>query len=496
MPGLLPVGASQTVARHLTPEPERQLPQDPVQWNREQGVWVWSKPAEIMRSVQAHRHTAVPAGFDVSKTFTAAGIAAHWIEAHPPGSARVWSSAPTDDQVKANLWFEIGRMHRRANLPGRITLNAEWYIGPRGGEELIGRGRKPADLVDKEQAMQTFSGAHAQYMLVILDEAGGIPDWMWDAAEGLAANDSSRILAIGNPGPSDTRFAEVCAPGSGWNVIKVSVFDSPNFTGEAVPQLVKDVLVSRTWEEERRERWGVDNPLYRSRALAEFSDSSDDINVITPALIRKAHALELPGVEAGAFALDVARMGADKSELYRDRGGVIRHVQSWRKTDTAEMRFAVMAITLRLPDVPIVVDADGLGAGTYDEMKRAGRKVVPYTATAPVSQPKRFDSRRAEMWWSFREEIEDGLIDLDPADEELAAQLQQPRWWLTAKNKIAVETKDDMRTRGKPSPDKADAAIMAHFGVRFPSVYGGSSVGGVRPVRKQPITAGLKGRAM
>lgn len=497
--GLLPVGASATVARHLTPEPERELPQDPVEWAKEQGVWVWSRPREIMRSVQQHRHTAVPAGFDVSKTFTAAWLAAWWIEGHPPGTARVWSSAPTDDQVKANLWFEIGRAHRKAQLPGRITLNAEWYTGPRGGEELVGNGRKPADLVDKEQAMQTFSGAHAQYMLVILDEAGGLPDWMWDAAEGLAANEQSRILAIGNPSSSDSRFREVCKPGSGWNVIRVSVFDSPNFTGEPVPELLREVLVSQAWERERRERWGEDNPLYVSRALAEFPDATDDLNVITPKMIERARALELPGHEAGAFGLDVARMGQDRSELYRDRGGVIRHVASWRKMPTSTMRQAAQTHVLRRPAVPVGVDADGLGAGVYDEMRADGVKAVPFTAQGKIHQPARFANRRSEIWWTFREEMEDGLIDLDPADDDLAAQLQQPRWWLDKRGRIVVESKDDMAKRGKPSPDKADACIIARATSRSPAAIRGAY--DKDPSRSngkatKPVTAGLRGRQM
>lgn len=495
-----PVGTAHVIGRTLTPEPERELPEDPVEWHRDQGVWVWSKPREIMRSVVENRHTAVPAGFDVSKTFTAAGLAVWWIEAHPPGTARVWSSAPSDDQVKANLWFEIGRAHRRSNAPGRITLNAEWYTGPRGAEELVGRGRKPADLVDKEQAMQTFSGAHAQYMLVILDEAGGIPDWMWDAAEGLASNDASRILAIGNPTSTDTRFAEECAPGSGWNVIPVSVFDSPNFTGEPVPELVREVLVGRTWEQERRERWGEDNALYQSKALARFPDATDDTNIITAALVRRAHAIDLPGTESGTYGLDVARLGAAESQLYRDRGGVIRHVRSWRKSDTATMRKGVQAIITQNTSVPVpvVVDVDGLGAGTYDELRNAGVMAYPFTMTAQIYQPRRFDSRRAEMWWAFREEMEDGLIDLDPADDDLAAQLQQPRWWLTNKGKIAMETKDDMQARGKPSPDRADAAIMARFGGPPAAIRGLQNAPTLQgPRRKRTmVTAGLRDRRM
>ena len=77
------------------------------------------------------------------------------------------TTAPTTAQVEAILWREIGKAHRKGNLPGRITLDAKWYMG----QELVAYGRKPADY---DQA--AFQGIHAKNMLVLLDEAVGIPE--------------------------------------------------------------------------------------------------------------------------------------------------------------------------------------------------------------------------------------------------------------------------------------------------------------------------------
>jgi hypothetical protein len=51
-------------------------------------------------------------------------------------------------------------------LPGRHSLDAKWYIG----NELVAYGRKPADYDPA-----AFQGIHARYVLVIIDEAGGVP---------------------------------------------------------------------------------------------------------------------------------------------------------------------------------------------------------------------------------------------------------------------------------------------------------------------------------
>lgn len=103
------------------------------------------------------------------------------------------TTAPTTAQVEAILWRYIGAAHRKASLPRRITLDAKWYIG----QELVGYGRKPADY---DQA--AFQGIHERYVLVIIvlviiDEAGGVPKSIFDAVDALAT-----LAAAGSPQPS------------------------------------------------------------------------------------------------------------------------------------------------------------------------------------------------------------------------------------------------------------------------------------------------------
>jgi hypothetical protein len=42
----------------------------------------------------------------------------------------------------------------------------------------------------------------------------------------------------------------------------------------------------------------------------------------------------------------------------------------------------------------------------------------------------------------------------------LAAQLGSIKWTLDSRGRIKIESKDDMRKRGLPSPDRADVAAM------------------------------------
>ena len=51
----------------------------------------------------------------------------------------------------------------------------------------------------------------------------------------LVTNESSRVLAIGNPDDPTTHFARICSPGTDWHTLKTAAFDTPAYTGEPVP---------------------------------------------------------------------------------------------------------------------------------------------------------------------------------------------------------------------------------------------------------------------
>jgi hypothetical protein len=120
------------------------------------------------------------------------------------------------------------------------------------------------------------------------------------------------------------------------------------------------------------------------------------------------------------------------------------------------------------PDV--VVDEDGVGGGVLDrllelDMPAAGLK----GGTAPIDK-ERFVNKRAEWFWTLRERFENGEIDIDPDDDRLAAQLGAIKWKLTSRGQIQIESKDEMRKRGLPSPDRADALAYAFAYVDTPAV--------------------------
>jgi hypothetical protein len=455
----LPEGTADAALRFLFPEPAPYR-SDPIGWIEDVlGEHIWSKQEEICQSVADNRYTAVKACHGPGKSFIASRIGTWWINVHKLGDAFLVTTAPSWSQVQSILWREMRRAHRIGRLPGRITLECHWYMGEgRSTEELIAMGRKPSDYDE-----HAFQGLHARYILIILDEACGIPVSLWTAVKTLMTNDNARVLAIGNPDDPGSEFANVCKPGSGWNVITIPAFDTPNFTGESIPDDVAESLVTPLWVEDRRKDWGEGSPLWQAKVMAEFPDISDEY-LITPAMIQKGIETDLPGIDKGRYGADVARMGVDKTEVYRNRDGVIRFVDSWAMNDTMQTtgKFKDILDKHHPMHVPnFVVDAIGVGAGVFDRLREMGYPVVSFVGGERANRPDKFKNKRAEIYWQFRTDLETGLIDLDPDDEELHAQLQSIKWFTDSSSRIQIESKEDMRERGIKSPDKADACVYS-----------------------------------
>jgi hypothetical protein len=353
-------------------------------------------------------------------------------------------------------------MHAAGELPGRVN-QTEWLLN----EELAAFGRKPSDYSES-----AFQGIHAPYVLVIIDEAGGVKSQLWIAADALTTNEGCRILAIGNPDNSASEFKKVCTPGSGWYVIKISAFDSPNLTGEKVPPAVSQALVSRAWVEEKLAEWGEDNPVYRSKVLGEFSEDSEwqvvrssDVAACRVGSDTEPAAADLLPVELG---VDVG--GGGDETVVRERRGR-KAGREWRaKTDRPEkIAPMVMHAISETGATSVKVDSIGVGFGVIGELRnRRLPKVQIHGVNVgeKASRPDKFVNLRAELWWEVGRGLSErggwDLSSMDNADATVA-QLLEPQWDSDPTGRVRVEKKEEVIKRLGRSPDNADALLLAYF---------------------------------
>jgi hypothetical protein len=316
-------------------------------------------------------------------------------------------------------------------------------------------------------------------VLVIMDEAGGIPKWLWDAARTITTGPECRILAIGNPDDNTSEFARVCQHDRAWTNLKISAFDSPNFTGEPVPQQLKDLLVDPEWVEDCRVSWGEESALYKAKILGEFSDSEAGLiplSWVTAANNRwriwnedqKKGKTSQRGQTI--FGVDVGHMGEDKTVIAARKGRVVMGLESFSKQNTVEVVNIVEARMGAHMNAIAVVDGIGVGAGVVDLLQAHGKSVHSFIASGvnklrDSSGYQKFINNRSAAWWNMREILDPsrGPTICLPPDDQLTADLTAPHYDMMAGGKLKVESKDDIRTRLGRSTDFGDAVVQAFW---------------------------------
>lgn len=216
---------------------------------------IWPKMEEVLNSVRDHQFTAVRAGHSVSKTYTSGRVVPWFKTCFQPST--VITTAPSDNQVRNQLWREIHSAYAGAKVPlgGKMTT-LQWDVKPSLDilESLppeqremweknfaIGFSTSPDSATEHATKMQ---GWHNEWLLVLLDEACGILPQIWRTImEGLIIDEQNKVIAIGNPTDPESEFARACYSSdikkqegsesylsdAGWYVITISVFDTPNY---------------------------------------------------------------------------------------------------------------------------------------------------------------------------------------------------------------------------------------------------------------------------
>ncbi len=421
----------------------------------------WSIQARIAEALRDNPYVAVPSCFGSGKDWIAARIVAWWVST---GGIAV-TTADTYRQVRDILWRELRRAHRRGELPGVIpSVESRWEIS----SEAWAIGIKPEDY--NPEGLQ---GIHGRRVLVVIDEANGVGPDLWDAAKGLVVNEQSRILAIGNPHEPQGPFHEACRAKT-WHVIHISVFDTPNFTGEPVPEKAAEELVSPFWLDQRRAEGLEGTPWWQAKVLGQFPDTASNA-VIPLAWVEQARARDHLGDAREWAGLDVARFGSDDSALLEGSGNGPETVTIVHGQDTMQVAGLGMSYLGRRRGT-LAIDVIGVGGGVVDrirEQRPPGQLLAVNVGEAADRDPDLLVNLRAQLWWDARRQLDPAaddplslarLNELDYA--RLRSELTAPSYRMTSSGKVQIESKEELKARGLPSPDLADAFCLALYARR------------------------------
>ena len=160
----------------------------PVLFAREVlGVDLWSKQEEVLEAVRDHRRVAVKSGNGLGKGFSASVAILWYLVCNDP--AVVLSTAPTFRQIRHVLWREVHRQYHRSrySLGGKLL---DTRLEMSEGQFALGLS---ADSYEE------FQGFHSPNMLIVVDEAEGVEETIYEAIEAVMTSENCKLLLIGNP---------------------------------------------------------------------------------------------------------------------------------------------------------------------------------------------------------------------------------------------------------------------------------------------------------
>jgi hypothetical protein len=413
-----------------------------------------------MRSVQANRRTTVRSCHHSGKTWAAAALVHWWLACFDP--SLVVTTAPTMRQVKELLWYEIAAHLRRGHLPGQMNA-MDLALSP---------SQRAVGLTTNEP--ERFQGWHSENILVVVDEASGIDEAIYEAIEGILTGPNAKLLLIGNPNsPSGTFFASHQSP----------LYQPFHIAAPDVPEH----LLPAGWREERLAEWGEESAAYQVRVLGEFPDQGDDSLISLKWVVAAQERVDEPGAaDLVEIGVDVARYGGDESVAYVRRGGVVLSCTAWRGADLMASAGRVAALAREYGAARIKVDDIGVGGGVVDSLKNTLRgdktvTVVGVNVGEKARDPENYFNLRSEIFQGLADRFKDGEISLPGEDPTLLSQLCALKKGFTPKGQMKLESKDDMRKRlpKMGSPDRADALALAFFNAQ-PRWLPGFSLGPAR----------------
>ena len=456
----------------------RRYRDDPVSFAREViGIEPDEWQVELLDAVAAPaiRRISVRSGHGVGKS-TGVAMAAIWhVLMRYPSKTVV--TAPTSAQLFDACFAEMKSVAKRLKPPFNTLLDVK-------SDRIELKSAPESTFIScrtsRAEQPEALAGVHSEHVLLLADEASGVPEAVFEAASGSMSGVHATTVLTGNPTRNTGFFYETHTRlREDWHTMHVSCVDSPR--------------VAEDFVEDMKKRYGEDSPAYHVRVLGNFPPSEED-TVIPVSLIEHAfnNVVKVHEDTPAVWGLDVARQGGDSSVLCKRQGPMIHPMTVWRNLDLMQLSGAVKAEYDNMPmsrkPAEIIIDSNGFGAGVLDRLRELGLPARGLNVSERAVAKQTYLNLRAELWFKAKSWLEGMDVSL-PKDDALYAELAGPRYMFTSSGKIQVESKESMKKRGIRSPDRADALCLALANDHTTMAFGSAATG----AWNKPLRRGIRG---
>ena len=364
-------------------------------------------------------------------------------------------SANSENQLRTVTWGELTKW-------ATMAINSHWWepsatklVPAQWLTELVERDLKKGTRywaaegkLWSEENPDSYAGVHNHDgMMVIFDEASGIPDAIWSVASGFF---TEKILdrywfAFSNPRRNTGYFFETF--NSKRDFWDTEIIDAR--TVEGTDKAVYDQIIAE---------YGEDSIQARIEVYGEFPAAGED-QFISPVVVEDAFKRQ-PYKDLTApvvIGVDPARGGMDSTVILVRQGRDLVAIKRYKGEDTMSVVGHVIEAIEEYKPALTVIDEGGLGYGILDRLTEQRYKVRGVNFGWKAKNPVMWGNKRAEMWGMMRDWLRTASI---PTDRQLKNDLVGPMKKPNSAGTIFLEGKKEMKARGLASPDAADALAV------------------------------------
>ena len=400
---------------------------------------------EVSEALLKHHYVAVAGGGGIGKTALASLLIIWFLSTHP--FSKIPTTAPSRHLLQDVLWSEIGLWLDRCSLrhlfhktTTRLQVKGidSWFAVARTVP------REPGKVLN-----DTLAGFHAPHLLIVGDEASGIPDPVFSALDGALTNKSAYILLISNPVSVSGYFYDVISGESnaGYVAKNYSSLESP--------------LVDENYEKRIVDRYGYNSPMYKAKVLGSLIEMNDGV-IITPQVYDEV-VENNKMIQDGSIVLGVDVGGAEDNSVICHRvGNSIVHWDIFSKHDNDALVGEVLKaweFRYQKKHITVVVDAIGKGAGVYSNLKNMNKfDVIGSIGSEKAVNDMTYANKRTELYDRLKRDFP-YLHFPEKPPKELKKELCSIRYDFS-KEKVTLEDKRSLIKSLGHSPDRSDALSL------------------------------------
>lgn len=407
---------------------------------------------DVLEAFPNNQRLAMKASKGVGKTALLAWLAWNFLLTRP--HPKIAATSITGANLADNLWSEMALWLNKSPLLKATFTWTKTRIFAKDHPETWWMSARPwSQSANKEEQGNTLAGLHADYIMFLLDESGGIPDSVMISADAaLSSCIEGHIVQAGNPTHLSGPLYRACTNERRlWHVTEISS-DPEN------PKRSKRVSVK--WAQDMIDKFGRDNPYTLINVFGQFPPHSLN-SLIGPdevgAAMKRYYRPQDYESSGKIIGIDVARDGLDSTVIFTRQGIQAFPPQQYRNIDgTQGAGLIARKWTEWDADACFIDNTGGFGSSWIDNLLRLGKAPVGVHFSEKPANGRYFN-KRTEMIFDCVEWIKrgGGL----PEVPELVEELTNSTYTFKG-DKMLLEPKDALKEKIGRSPDHLDSLCL------------------------------------